>query len=69
MVSDGNDPDEMMTRRIVSRRDSLSTIAVGLSGNQPDRVMLPDDLANGRYRICATNVGKELYAEFDVVGQ
>lgn len=42
-------------------------IDVGIARDEPDQVVLPDNLSDGRYRICAWNVGEGLCAEFDVV--
>lgn len=66
MISDGNDPDEMKTFPAVD--DGLGTIDVGFEAAGSERVVLPEDVPPGKYRVCAWNIGEERCAEFGIEG-
>lgn len=41
---------------------------VGIRGPGPDRVLIPDGIEPGSYRICTANAGDEFCAPLNVIG-
>lgn len=66
LTSDGNGGEPTSIR--VGAEGDYGWPDVGVGGPGPDRVLIPDGIEPGSYRVCTANAGDEFCAPLDIIG-